>query len=86
MIIFNRGLSCFGDYYRLDDPVMLGFKGFPIADPKLARWVLAAEDICSKNSVLSCLVRLGIQSLYFWPFSCICVLPKLVIHNSKLLN
>ncbi|PSS30108.1 N-acylphosphatidylethanolamine synthase [Actinidia chinensis var. chinensis] len=43
----------------LDDPVMWGFKGFPTADPKLVRWVLAAEDICFKNSVLSYLFRLG---------------------------
>lgn len=43
----------------LDDPVMWGFKGFPITDPKLARWVLAAEDICFKNALLSYFFRLG---------------------------
>nr|GMD54128.1 N-acylphosphatidylethanolamine synthase isoform X1 [Ipomoea batatas] len=43
----------------LDDPVMWGFKGFPTCDAKLARWVLAAEDICFKNSVLSYFFRLG---------------------------
>jgi monolysocardiolipin acyltransferase len=43
----------------LDDPVMWGFKGFPITDANLARWVLAAEDICFKNKVLSYFFRLG---------------------------
>ncbi|XP_059640023.1 N-acylphosphatidylethanolamine synthase isoform X2 [Cornus florida] len=43
----------------LDDPVMWGFKGFPIADAKLARWVLAAEDICFKNTIYSYIFRLG---------------------------
>lgn len=43
----------------LDDPLMWGFKGFPITDAKLARWVLAAEDICFKNTVLSYFFRLG---------------------------
>lgn len=43
----------------LDDPVMWGFKGFPIMDAKMARWVLAAEDICFKNRVLSYFFRLG---------------------------
>ncbi|KAL5547092.1 hypothetical protein UlMin_006779 [Ulmus minor] len=43
----------------LDDPVMWGFKGFPTTDANLARWVLAAEDICFKNSILSYLFRLG---------------------------
>ncbi|KMT08680.1 hypothetical protein BVRB_6g139560 isoform A [Beta vulgaris subsp. vulgaris] len=43
----------------LDDPLMWGFKGFPITDAKLARWVLAAEDICFKNTVLSYCFRLG---------------------------
>ncbi|XWS33978.1 hypothetical protein CRYUN_Cryun22dG0128500 [Craigia yunnanensis] len=36
----------------LDDPLIWGFKGFPSLDAKLARWVLAAEDICFKNSLL----------------------------------
>ncbi|KAK9285404.1 hypothetical protein L1049_024596 [Liquidambar formosana] len=43
----------------LDDPVMWGFKGFPTTDAKLARWVLAAEDICFKNALLSYFFRLG---------------------------
>ncbi|XAR58094.1 1-acylglycerophosphocholine O-acyltransferase [Bertholletia excelsa] len=43
----------------LDDPVMWGFKGFPSTDTKLARWVLAAEDICFKNRVFSYIFRLG---------------------------
>lgn len=43
----------------LDDPVMWGFKGFPTSDASLARWVLAAEDICFKNTVLSYFFRLG---------------------------
>ncbi|KAK1314697.1 N-acylphosphatidylethanolamine synthase [Acorus calamus] len=43
----------------LDDPLMWGFKGFPTMDARLARWVLAAEDICFKNMVLSYFFRLG---------------------------
>ncbi|XP_011650237.1 N-acylphosphatidylethanolamine synthase isoform X1 [Cucumis sativus] len=43
----------------IDDPVMWGFKGFPTSDATLGRWVLAAEDICFKNVVLSYLFRLG---------------------------
>lgn len=43
----------------LDDPVMWGFKGFPTCDANLQRWVLAAEDICFKNSVYSYFFRLG---------------------------
>ncbi|CAN4081787.1 unnamed protein product [Withania somnifera] len=43
----------------LDDPVMWAFNGFPICDSKLARWVLAAEDICFKNTVLSYFFRIG---------------------------
>ncbi|XP_057976401.1 N-acylphosphatidylethanolamine synthase isoform X4 [Malania oleifera] len=38
---------------------MWGFSGFPVADANLARWVLAAEDICFKNIVLSYFFRLG---------------------------
>ncbi|XP_062185448.1 N-acylphosphatidylethanolamine synthase-like isoform X2 [Phragmites australis] len=38
---------------------MWGFKGFPTADAKLGRWVLAAEDICFKNVVMSYIFRLG---------------------------
>ncbi|KAH9725111.1 Tafazzin family protein [Citrus sinensis] len=43
----------------LDDPVMWGFRGFPTMDAELARWVLAAEDICFKNSILSYFFRVG---------------------------
>ncbi|KAI6700302.1 hypothetical protein NL676_014626 [Syzygium grande] len=43
----------------LDDPAMWGFKGFPSTDATKARWVLAAEDICFKNAVLSYFFRLG---------------------------
>lgn len=43
----------------LDDPVMWGFKGFPTCNANLQRWVLAAEDICFKNPVLSYFFRLG---------------------------
>ncbi|KAJ8437963.1 hypothetical protein Cgig2_033696 [Carnegiea gigantea] len=43
----------------LDDPLVWGFRGFPTTDAKLARWVLAAEDICFKNTVLSYFFRLG---------------------------
>ncbi|KAK7250742.1 hypothetical protein RIF29_33378 [Crotalaria pallida] len=43
----------------LDDPAMWGFKGFPIFDTKLARWVLAAEDICFKNALYSYIFRVG---------------------------
>lgn len=43
----------------LDDPVMWGFKGFPTSDASLARWALAAHDICFKNTLLSYFFRLG---------------------------
>ncbi|CBI28497.3 unnamed protein product, partial [Vitis vinifera] len=43
----------------LDDPIMWGFKGFPSMDAKLARWVLAAEDICFKNALLLYFFWLG---------------------------
>ncbi|KAK9109592.1 hypothetical protein Sjap_017652 [Stephania japonica] len=43
----------------LDDPLMWGFKGFPVTDAKLVRWVLAAEDICFKNAIFSYFFRLG---------------------------
>ncbi|CAA6669953.1 unnamed protein product [Spirodela intermedia] len=43
----------------LDDPLMWGFVGFPTMDAGLARWVLAAEDICFKNRFLSYFFRLG---------------------------
>ena len=48
---------------RLDDPVMWGFKGFPTSDASLARWALAAQDICFKNTVLSYFFRLGVSTL-----------------------
>ncbi|XP_039069652.1 N-acylphosphatidylethanolamine synthase-like isoform X2 [Hibiscus syriacus] len=43
----------------LDDPLLWGFKGFPSVDAKLARWALAAEDICFKNSLFTYFFRLG---------------------------
>ncbi|KAI3931974.1 hypothetical protein MKW98_012384 [Papaver atlanticum] len=43
----------------MDDPLMWGFKGFPTTDARLQRWVLAAEDICFRNSISSYLFRLG---------------------------
>ncbi|KAI5082904.1 hypothetical protein GOP47_0002647 [Adiantum capillus-veneris] len=42
----------------LDDPLMWGMKGFS-ADAKLARWTLAADDICFTNPILSYFFRLG---------------------------
>ena len=48
----------------LDDPLIWGFKGFPSLDAKLARWVLAAEDICFKNSLLTYFFRLGMPFLF----------------------
>ncbi|GAB2226222.1 hypothetical protein Droror1_Dr00022023 [Drosera rotundifolia] len=43
----------------VDDPVLWGFKGFPSTNAKLGRWVLTAEDICFRNTVLSYIFRLG---------------------------
>ncbi|POO00341.1 Tafazzin [Trema orientale] len=43
----------------LDDPLLWGFQGFPSMDSKLARWVLAAEDICFTNTVSSYFFRIG---------------------------
>ncbi|TQD76208.1 hypothetical protein C1H46_038235 [Malus baccata] len=43
----------------MDDPFLWAFKGFPITDANLSRWVLAAEDICFKNSMLSYFFRVG---------------------------
>ncbi|CAK9871762.1 unnamed protein product [Sphagnum jensenii] len=43
----------------LDDPLMWGFQGFPISDPKLCRWTLAASDICFTNPFYSYFFRLG---------------------------
>lgn len=57
--VFLYVLTFWMIWFRLDDPVMWGFKGFPSMDARLARWVLAAEDICFKNSVLSYFFRLG---------------------------
>ncbi|EMS49070.1 Putative lysophosphatidylcholine acyltransferase [Triticum urartu] len=45
--------------FMIDDPFMWGFKGFPITDSKLARWVLTAEDICFRNVFMSYMFRLG---------------------------
>lgn len=53
----------------LDDPLLWGFRGFPVIDHKLGRWVLAAEDICFKNSILSYFFRLGKQTILFLFFS-----------------
>ncbi|RZC62840.1 hypothetical protein C5167_024610 [Papaver somniferum] len=47
----------------MDDPLMWGFKGFPTTDARVQRWVLAAEDICFRNSMLSYLFRLGMDVL-----------------------
>lgn len=49
----------------LDDPLMWGFHGFPSTDAHLGRWVLAAEDICFKNSLFSYLFRIGTQLSLF---------------------
>ncbi|KAL4197994.1 hypothetical protein AMTRI_Chr03g137990 [Amborella trichopoda] len=43
----------------LDDPFMWGFKGFPSMDANIGRWVLAAEDICFKSTLMSYFFRLG---------------------------
>jgi hypothetical protein len=51
---------------------MWGFKGFPIFDSNLARWALAAEDICFKNSLLSYFFRIGIFfSLLIFVLNCL---------------
>eukprot|EP00250_Pteridium_aquilinum_P008522 c18011_g1_i2 orf=28-945(+) len=42
----------------LDDPLMWGIKGLS-SDPKLARWVLTADDICFTNPIFSYFFRLG---------------------------
>lgn len=42
----------------LDDPLMWGIKGLS-ADPKQARWTLAADDICFTNPLFSYFFRLG---------------------------
>ncbi|KAL5572821.1 hypothetical protein UlMin_022418 [Ulmus minor] len=41
----------FNHMSTLDDTIMWGFKGFPSTDANLARWVLAAEDICFNNLI-----------------------------------
>ena len=75
--------------YRLDDPVMWGFKGFPTCNADLQRWVLAAEDICFKNPVLSYFFRLGmclflyifkvLWFLYVYKWSSWFLLPHLYV-------
>ena len=45
----------------LDDPLLWGFQGFPSMDSKLARWVLAAEDICFTNKFSSYFFRIGMK-------------------------
>nr|BAJ99221.1 predicted protein [Hordeum vulgare subsp. vulgare] len=50
----------------IDDPFMWGFKGFPITDSKLARWVLTAEDICFRNVFMSYMFRLGFIARQSW--------------------
>jgi monolysocardiolipin acyltransferase len=49
---------------------MWGFKGFPITNAKLGRWVLTAEDICFKNVVMSYMFRLGEPFLLSLLHSC----------------
>ncbi|KAK6928760.1 Phospholipid/glycerol acyltransferase [Dillenia turbinata] len=49
----------------VDDPVMWGFRGFPSTNANLARWVLAAEDICFRNTIHSYFFRLD------WTGKCI---------------
>lgn len=49
----------------LDDPLLWGFQGFPSMDSKLARWVLAAEDICFTNKVSSYFFRIGMEFSLF---------------------
>ena len=63
-------ISFFSLVISLDDPVMWGgFKGLLLSlDPELARWVLAAEDICFKNPVFSYIFRTGKLSLLFCCF------------------
>ncbi|XP_058009024.1 N-acylphosphatidylethanolamine synthase [Hevea brasiliensis] len=51
-----------------DDPVMWGFPGFPSFDTSLARWVLAAEDVCFKNPLLSYFFKIFYQPLFFFFF------------------
>ncbi|WRX18942.1 hypothetical protein QQP08_011429, partial [Theobroma cacao] len=41
---------------NFDDPLLWGFKGFLPLDAKLACWVIAAKDICFKNSLLAYLM------------------------------
>lgn len=54
------------DVISLDDPVMWGaFKGLLSLDPALARWVLAAEDICFRNPIFSYIFRTGMSYFLF---------------------
>ena len=79
---------CFCGYNRIDDPVMWGFKGFPTSDATLGRWVLAAEDICFKNVVLSYLFRLGKRHvLYDIPWFFLTIMTSLDFSNmASLIN
>ncbi|XP_024536046.1 N-acylphosphatidylethanolamine synthase [Selaginella moellendorffii] len=43
----------------LDDPLMWAFKGFPVTNARLSRWILAAEDICFTNPLFSYFFRVG---------------------------
>ena len=64
--------------YRIDDPFMWGFKGFPITDAKLARWVLTAEDICFRNVFMSYVFRVGEDPCASLFLHCICALISIV--------
>ncbi|RVX08356.1 N-acylphosphatidylethanolamine synthase [Vitis vinifera] len=46
----------------LDDPNHVGIQRFSLNGCKLARWVLAAEDICFKNALLLYFFWLGMES------------------------
>lgn len=41
------------------------FKGLLSLDPELARWVLAAEDICFRNPIFSYIFRTGMSHFFF---------------------
>lgn len=40
------------------------FKGLLSLDPELARWVLAAEDICFRNPIFSYIFRTGMSYVF----------------------
>lgn len=65
---------------------MWGFKGFPTMDARLQRWVLAAEDICFKNSLLSYLFRLGLFLSTFPSFLLEKYLPFTVTYRPNFLQ